>query len=242
MPLLSNAPLLHHPQMVSGPSHILPPSPSLLLFPNFSLPVPRIISYNVNSLSYYSTSTDLVHRRNLVSSCLRDLLGSADILCLQETNLAASEALALSSITPNSAVSLNNLKMHVAGTAIIDSPAVLRYYAPVDVTLPANLKGYVQLRRYIPRAPTHQPFQLFNVYFKTGQSKASVQEDFVRSMLGADSSIDTFVCGDFNFVESSEDTTGPFAPPRPPSWMPGPTLSPSSPSLRFPTLRLPGST
>ena len=199
--------------MVSGPSYALPPSPSLLLFPNFSLPVPRIVSYNVNSLSYYSTSADLVHRRNLVSSCLRDLLSSADILCVQETNLAAAEALALSSIAPDSAVSLNSFKMHVAGTAIIDSPAILRYYAPVDVPLPANLKGYVQLRRYMPRAPPHQPFQLFNVYFKTGQSKANVQEDLVRSMLSADSSIDTFVCGDFNFIESSEDTTGSFTPP-----------------------------
>ena len=51
------------------------------------------------------------------------------------------------------------------------------------------------------------------MYFKTGQNKATLQEDLVRSMLGADSSIDTFLCGDFNFVESSEDTTGPFASP-----------------------------
>ena len=146
--------------MTNGPFRPHRPSPSLLLFHNSSLPVPRIISYNVNSLSYYSTSPDLVHRRNIVSSCLRDLLSSSDILCLQETNLSTSEALALSSILPNSAVSLNNFKMHEAGTAIIDSPAVLCHYIPADVPLPANLKGYVQLRRYLPRAPPHQPFQL----------------------------------------------------------------------------------
>src|SRR5579872_5202095 len=31
-------------------------------------------------------------------------------------------------------------------------------------------------------------------------------------MLKADSSVDTFLCGDLNFVEDREDTTGPFTP------------------------------
>ena len=175
--------------MFNGPFQPPRPSPSLLSFPNFSLPVPRIISYNVNSLSFYSTSIDLTHRRNLVSACIRDLLASSDIVCLQETNLATHETQALFSIVPHSAVSLNNLKMHEAGTAIIDSPSILRFYDPTDVALPANLKGYVQLRRYTPRAAPHQPFQLFNVYFKTGQGKSLVHEDLVSSMLKVEPSI-----------------------------------------------------
>ena len=189
------------------------PGPSQFLFANFTLPVPRIISYNVNSLSYYSTSSDLVLRRAIVSSCLRDLISSADILCLQETNLVSSEAFALSSISPGGSVSLNNFKLREAGTAIVDSPSILRYYTPADVPLPTGLKGFVQLRRYSPRAPPHQPFQLFNVYFKTGQAKASAQEDLVRLMLSADSSVDTFLCGDFNFIDDRDDTTGVFTPP-----------------------------
>ena len=32
-------------------------------------------------------------------------------------------------------------------------------------------------------------------------------------MLEADSSVDTFMCGDFNFIEDREDTTGTFTPP-----------------------------
>jgi len=32
-------------------------------------------------------------------------------------------------------------------------------------------------------------------------------------MLEADHNIDTFLCGDFNFIEDREDTTGPFTPP-----------------------------
>src|SRR5690349_138649 len=103
------------------------PAPSQFLFDNFTLPVPRIISYNVNSLSYYSTSSDLVLRRAMVSSCLRDLISSTDILCLQETNLASAEAHALSAVFPQSAVSLNNYTMHEAGTAIVESPSLLRH-------------------------------------------------------------------------------------------------------------------
>ena len=51
------------------------------------------------------------------------------------------------------------------------------------------------------------------MYFKTGQGKANAQADLVRLMLEADSSVDTFVCGDFNFVEDRGDTTGNFTPP-----------------------------
>jgi ribonuclease HI/exonuclease III len=198
--------------MFSDPFRPLRPAPSQLLLSNFSLPVPRIISYNVNSLSYYSTTPELVHRRDLITSCLRDLTSSADIVCLQETNLAATEAFALSSLSAH-AVSLNNYKMYQAGTAIIDSPAIMRYYTATDIPLHASLKGFVQLRRYCSRAPPHQSFQLFNVYFKTGQGKASAHLDLVRRMLEADSSVDTFLCGDFNFIEDREDTTGSFTPP-----------------------------
>ena len=181
--------------MLSNPFRPLQPAPSQLLLSNFSLPVPRIISYNVNSLSYYSTTPELVHRRGMITSCLRDLASSADIVCLQETNLAATETFALSSISPQASVSLNNYKMHQAGTAIIDCPSILRSYTAADVPLPAGLKGFVQLRRYSPRAPPYQPFQLFNIYFKTGQGKISAHTDLVRLMLEADSSIDTFMRG-----------------------------------------------
>ena len=101
----------------------------------------------------------------------------------------------------------------VSGYPCASLPSILRYYTPADVPLPTGLKGFVQLRRYSPRAPPHQPFQLFNVYFKTGQAKASAQEDLVRLMLSADSSVDTFLCGDFNFIDDRDDTTGVFTPP-----------------------------
>ena len=96
--------------MFSDPFRPLQPAPSQLLLSNFSLQVPRIISYNVNSLSYYSTASELVRRRGLITSCLRDLTSSADIVCLQETNLAATEAFALSSISPHGSITTRCIK------------------------------------------------------------------------------------------------------------------------------------
>src|SRR6185312_6539010 len=143
--------------MFSASTHFSAPAPSLHLFSNFSLPVPRIVSYNVNSLSHYSTSSDLCLRRQLVTSCIRDVLPATDILCLQETNLATNETHALSGF-PRCRVSLNNFRMREAGTAIIDSPTVLLFYDPVDIPLPPNLKGTFNLgaMSYSPAFPTFQ--------------------------------------------------------------------------------------
>lgn len=57
--------------------------------------IPRIISYNVNSLSYYATDPS---RTNNIRTFIQDSLRKADIICLQETNLATKEQQALSHI------------------------------------------------------------------------------------------------------------------------------------------------
>ena len=77
---------------------------------NFVAPVPRIASHNVASLSHYATAPEGRRRRGRVISALRDFIPKADIICLQETNLATGEASALSSL-PGCTVSRNNGKM-----------------------------------------------------------------------------------------------------------------------------------
>jgi len=64
--------------------------------------VPRIISYNVNGLSYYASAPDSVSRKNLISSAVSDFVLKADILCLQETNLTAGDRFCFSSVSRNS--------------------------------------------------------------------------------------------------------------------------------------------
>ena len=168
--------------------------------------VPRIISYNVNGLSYYASAPDSVSRKNLISHAVSDFLLKSDILCLQETNLTTDDRFCFSSLS-GCLVSRNSLKMGVAGTLIIDTPAILRFYRPVDVPLPVCCKGYVQCRRYIPITDLHKEFQLFNCYFFTGADKFAIQAKLVESMASVPNSCATFFCGDFNFIETAADSS-----------------------------------
>lgn len=49
-----------------------------------SVPLPSILSYNVNSLSAYSSA---IPRRSHISSALKDFIKTHDILCIQESHL-----------------------------------------------------------------------------------------------------------------------------------------------------------
>lgn len=182
-------------------------------FQSSSLLVPRITSYNVRSLSFYASDPSAIARKGLINQCLKDVIRDNDVVCLQETNLAPSERLALSNL-PHCQVSRNNLQLHQAGTVIIDCPSLTKFYSGNDIVLPAVAKGYVQLRRYTPTDGLHLPFQLFNVYFKSGHDY-TVLSDLVNSMMKADCSVPTFVCGDFNFIESPSDSSSakPLLPP-----------------------------
>lgn len=178
---------------------------SSLSFDNSTALIPRIVSYNVNSLSYYSDSK----RRNLVRTFINDAIQNVDILCLQETNLASTERSALANI--KGIASLNNHQMGTAGTAILDSTHLLNHYSGSDVELPASLKGRVQIRRYAPKAPRYSAFQLVNVYLHAGPNfKASTP--LLEALLKVDNQLPTFLTGDWNFITRSEDTTSPSYP------------------------------
>lgn len=52
-----------------------------------SFPTPRIVTVNINSLSYYATCSVGVERKLAVIAYLQLLAGSCDILAVQETGL-----------------------------------------------------------------------------------------------------------------------------------------------------------
>ena len=168
--------------------------------------VPRIISYNVNGLSYYASAPDSVSRKNLIAHAVSDFVLKSDILCLQETNLTADDCFCFSSLG-GCLVSRNSFKAGVAGTLIVDTPAILRFYKPVDVPLPDCCRGYVQCRRYVPINTSLKEFQLFNCYFFTGADKFAIQAKLVESMASVSNRCPTYFCGDFNFVESAADSS-----------------------------------
>jgi ribonuclease HI/exonuclease III len=187
------------------------PSSSISL-DSCSLPVPRILSYNVRSLSFYSTYPHALTRRLSISNALNSFRKNHEIICLQETHLASDEAFALASMQ-DCIISRNNKNMSQAGTIVIDTPLITKHYDGIDVPLPNIAKGHVQLRRYSPKLSSHAPFQLFNVYFKSGDY--NFNEDLISAMSIASNSIDTFICGDLNFIETTNDSSSssPSLPP-----------------------------
>ena len=169
--------------------------------------VPRILSYNIASLSYYASSKEARTRNARIMNTLSDFVKSSDIICLQETNLSELEEHALSSLK-GCLISRNNFAMGVAGTAIIDTPAILKFYNPTDVPLPTCCDGYVQARNYIPKADSKHPaFCIFNCYLFSGTNKERKQRDLLDAMKKAKTEGEVFLMGDFNFLHKVEDSS-----------------------------------
>ena len=116
--------------------------------------VPRVVTYNVNSLSFYGSDGASADRRRQISSALSGFSKDCDIILLQETNLRSGERQALNSFESSGGkVSLNGVKKGTAGTAVIDTPHLTKFFVGHDVPLPFCTKGRVQLRRYMPKDP-----------------------------------------------------------------------------------------
>lgn len=193
----------------------MPPSSAIASFSTHTSLVPRLLSYNTNSLSYYATNPHSRARASSINAALHDFLPSFDIICLQETNLSSSEQLALSSL-PGCTISYNNYNMTSAGTLIIDTPSISRHYSGANVPLPLCCKGHVQLRRYTPKNALYNAFQILNVYLPTGKNKTALQTQIITSLLSIDPSLPSFLAGDFNFISSPDDSTNP-TPTLPPA-------------------------
>jgi hypothetical protein len=84
-------------------------------------------------------------------------------------------------------VSRNGLMIGTAGTLIIDSPSLCKFFTGQDIPL-APTQGYIQLRRYNPKDPARSPFQVFNFYLKSGPDYA-FNTELVSSLLGIDCSL-----------------------------------------------------
>lgn len=75
----------------------------------------------------------------------------------------------------------------------------------------------------------HATFQVFNAYFKSG-GDFGFNHRLLEAMMTVDNDIDTYLCGDLNFLECPEDTTSA-------SPMPASRGSTSSTNLTFSTSR-----
>ena len=184
-------------------------------------PTPRIITANMNSLSYYATTHDSITRSRKVTEILTTLMTQCDFLLLQETNLDTFETMALSSLFPGCHIHYNNLRKNVAGTLTVVGPKYNNPSYKIREIPLKGLKGYVQLTQICPESSdphSHNPlFQIFNFYMKTGNDKITGQDKAARqfeqlTQLGdaistKDLSQFSFAGGDFNFILHDKDTT-----------------------------------
>ena len=155
-----------------GESSSVPPAVGHVSFSSSTACTPHLLTYNVNSLSYYSTSDSALQRKGRILEALGDFIKTADVICLQETNLAPSEKFTLTHL-PGCTIAHNNYDLGKAGTLIIDTPRVTKFFTGSDVPLPLAVRGRIQLRRYTPKDPSRSPFQVFNFYLKAGPDFAA---------------------------------------------------------------------
>ena len=184
-------------------------------------PTPRIISANMNSLSYYATTPDSVARACKVTEIIKKLMSQCDFLLIQETNLDTFEKMALSSLLPGCHIHYNNLRKNVAGTITVVGPSFHNTNYRIREIPLKGLTGYIQLTQICPASSdphcNNPLFQVFNFYMKTGSDKITGQDKASRQLeqlLSLNEALATkelsqfsFAGGDFNFVLHEKDTT-----------------------------------
>ena len=168
------------------------------------LPHYSVLSQNQNSLSVYTTTATGRARRENIRSNLKYFAAHYNILCLQETQLHSSDSTSLKG--------LPFLRRHTvlygngdgrAGVATILPWMVTSCYDVAEPEVPAEIQGHVHITNLTPLAANRLPFQIFNLYLPSNGELRLLVLQFIRSQLLVGQH--HYVCGDFNFVESTED-------------------------------------
>jgi ribonuclease HI/exonuclease III len=181
------------------------------------IPHPCITTHNIASLSQHAHDAKGAARRQRKLNHIDRLLGSCDILCLQETNLGKHDSTALATHFKTHRPFHNNLSLGKAGTMVLVSTKVQRMYHIQPIPLPEAQDGRVQVIRFTSKAhPTiaEASFTLVNVYLpanglnagKIGHLSTLLRPHIKRRLKGR-----IFMCGDFNFITEAGDATNPHA-------------------------------
>ena len=194
---------------------------SLPLF--HQIPCASIVSYNVTSLSHYTSN------QNKMNKVIESLSKRFEVIFLQETKLLAKENQALKSIASAHEVFYsNNLSntgangaTHTAGVCTAISKKITSKYMVKVVELPISLSGHC-LVLHISLPDSDFSIHLINIRLITPpQNKIAAQEQMIKdlhSALAPSPTKFTILGGDLNFVERAADTTGEFKSEDRPCW------------------------
>ena len=102
----------------------------------------------------------------------------------------------------------NNCSSHQCGVSILLSPRFLRDYSPTIVDIPNKYKGTLIHAHCTPTADSALPtITLSNLHLRTGTDFIKARIEQLTELTRLAAADYNYVGGDFNFVETAEDTT-----------------------------------
>ena len=174
----------------------------------------RAFTYNVNSCSAHAVCADGQARRKRLIQNLKHLLRGRDFGLLQETKWGENEGRDLEAEIPHFKIFRSNHRWGSAGVATLVRSTVLVQYKAEVVPLPSAAQGHVLVLRLTPRkefVASHVGFDLVNVYLESGMGGMEAKAAQLRALKGLGGGRRVVLGGDFNFVSSEEDCSGPLA-------------------------------
>ena len=189
-----------------------PPPPDTLLT------VPSVCTYNLNGLSAYSLTVEGKRRAARLRANIAALTASYSVCNFQETHLLPNDQRPFTRINPSHTIFTSSLSTSSAGVATVLSPTVLRDYSAHSLELHPALQGYALAILLSPRShdvAQGRPIVLFNLYLDSASYTAKITQLHHLLDLVLPNNAIYFASGDFNFVESPDDTSSPHWSPPP---------------------------
>ena len=183
----------------------------MTVFSSTRIPCPRIITYNISSLSSMASTAKGQRRRHRVIATIKSLLGQCEILCLQETWLGKKNDSELKKEFPEPEyyIKYNNDRKGHGGTIIIIKKEVTDNYQMEDVNLGDKAAGRVQglffKSKAFPKIPKAS-FSVGNVYLTSGKGAGAERIKQLKIIRGFNKEAHLYLVGDFNMTENPEDS------------------------------------
>ena len=171
---------------------------------------PSLATYNVNGLSHYAVGGEQKLRKIKMKQNLVHLAKRSKIICVQETHLNRLETEALRDVLPGWGRFYSNKDgvrgaSRSAGVMTLVDPAVMQEFNVTRLQLDVEVQGHGLALLFEHKKREYMGFQVVNVYFP---QRAKAKVALIEAMAGLDVR-DTFMLGDFNFVEHVEDAATP---------------------------------
>ncbi len=179
---------------------------------NSSIPHPKVVFHNVRSLSLYPSQTKDHARHNRVIRHVTSLTKAADIVCLQETQAATDERLALSlEFGQTHVIFYNKLRKGRAGVITMVSRRFTSGFCITQPLLDPSLAGRALILDFNSKlfpGCERASFSCVNIYLTSGNHTSQRLLELETMVPLLDPKRVIFFGGDFNMVDCPDDRAG----------------------------------